>query len=62
MDLPGLGHAEQRLRKIHRDAVVHVRSSASARREDSGKLRLTLAGRTETLIVSRLYAHRFKGM
>ncbi|HRD86227.1 MAG TPA: DNA-binding response regulator, partial [Rubrivivax sp.] len=34
----------------------------SARREDSGKVTLHLAGRPETLVASRLYAHLFKGM
>jgi len=52
----------QRFWQIHRGTVVQARAIASARREDSGKLRLSLVGRTETLVASRLYAHRFKGM
>jgi len=48
--------------QVHRGTVVQARAIASARREDSGKLRLSLVGRTETLVASRLYAHRFKGM
>jgi DNA-binding LytR/AlgR family response regulator len=36
--------------------------SATARRDDSGKVHLTLRGRPEALVVSRLYAHRFRGM
>lgn len=48
--------------QVHRGTVVQARCIASARREDSGKVTLTLAGRPETLTASRLYAHRFKGM
>ena len=47
---------------MHRGTVVQARAIASARREDNGKVTLTLRGRSETLVVSRLYAHRFKGM
>jgi DNA-binding LytR/AlgR family response regulator len=48
--------------QVHRGTVVRARAVASARREDSGKVKLTLAGRPETLVASRLYAHLFKGM
>ena len=37
-------------------------ASRSARRDESGKVTLTLRGRPETLTASRLYAHLFKGM
>lgn len=52
----------QRFWQVHRGTVVNVRAIASARREETGKVTLTLVGRTETLVASRLYAHRFKGM
>jgi DNA-binding LytR/AlgR family response regulator len=48
--------------QVHRGTVVQVRCIASARRDESGKAFLTLKGRSETLTVSRLYAHLFKGM
>jgi DNA-binding LytR/AlgR family response regulator len=48
--------------QVHRGTVVQARCIASARRDESGKAILTLKGRSETLTVSRLYAHLFKGM
>ena len=47
--------------QVHRGTVVKARAITSARREDSGKVTLSLAGRPETLVASRLYAHLFKG-
>ena len=52
----------QRFWQVHRGTVVQARCIRSARREDSGKVTLSLQGRPETLVASRLYAHRFKGM
>lgn len=52
----------QQFWQVHRGTVVQARRIASARREDSGKVTLTLAGRPEKLVASRLYAHLFKGM
>lgn len=52
----------QRFWQVHRGTVVQARCIRSARREDSGKVTLSLHGRPETLVASRLYAHRFKGM
>ncbi|HMQ73162.1 MAG TPA: LytTR family DNA-binding domain-containing protein, partial [Rubrivivax sp.] len=52
----------QRFWQVHRGTVVQARCIRSARREESGKVTLTLAGRPETLTVSRLYASLFKGM
>jgi DNA-binding LytR/AlgR family response regulator len=52
----------QRFWQVHRGTVVQARLIRSARREESGKVTLTLAGRAETLTASRLYAHLFKGM
>ena len=52
----------QRFWQVHRGTVVQARCIRQARREDSGKVTLTLAGRPETLSASRLYAHLFRGM
>jgi DNA-binding LytR/AlgR family response regulator len=48
--------------QVHRGTVVQARAISTARREESGKVTLTLRGRSEKLTASRLYAHRFKGM
>ena len=48
--------------QVHRGTVVQARAVTTAKREDSGKVTLTLRGRPEKLTVSRLYAHLFKGM
>ena len=52
----------QRFWQVHRGTVVQARCVSTARREESGKVTLTLAGRSDKLIASRLYAHLFKGM
>ncbi len=51
----------QRFWQIHRSAVVNVRAIERVIRE-GGKLRIHIRGRSETLEVSRMYAHRFKAM
>ena len=48
--------------QVHRGLVVRARVIASALRDESGKVFLTLRGRPERLTASRLYAHLFKGM
>jgi DNA-binding LytR/AlgR family response regulator len=48
--------------QVHRGTVVQAKAIATARREESGKVTLTLRGRAEKLTASRLYAHLFKGM
>jgi DNA-binding LytR/AlgR family response regulator len=48
--------------QVHRGTVVQARAITTARREDSGKVTLSLRGRPEKITVSRLYAHLFKGM
>jgi DNA-binding LytR/AlgR family response regulator len=48
--------------QVHRSTVVQARLVASARREESGKVTLTLKGHGDKLVASRLYAHLFKGM
>lgn len=58
--LPQLDPA--RFWQVHRGVIVRARAVTSARREESGKVTLTLAGRPEKLTASRLYAHLFKGM
>lgn len=52
----------QRFWQIHRGSVVHCDAIASAQRDESGKLTLTLRECADRLVVSRLYADRFRGM
>jgi DNA-binding LytR/AlgR family response regulator len=58
--LPRL-HGE-RFWRIHRGTVVRADAIATATRDDSGKVFLTLRQRPERLVASRLYAHLFRGM
>jgi DNA-binding LytR/AlgR family response regulator len=48
--------------QIHRGTVVNTTFIDHASHDDQGKLNLNLRGRPEKLVVSRLYAHRFKAM
>lgn len=48
--------------QIHRGTVVNVHCIHSAVRDENGKLSLKLRGRTESLPVSRVFAHLFKQM
>jgi DNA-binding LytR/AlgR family response regulator len=48
--------------QIHRGTVVRADAIASAQRDESGKVTLSLQGRPDKLVVSRLYAHLFKAM
>jgi len=48
--------------QVHRGTVVQARCISVARRDESGKVLLSLRGRPETLTASRLYAHLFRGM
>jgi DNA-binding LytR/AlgR family response regulator len=48
--------------QVHRGLVVRSRAIATAQRDESGKVFLSLRGRPERLTASRLYAHLFKGM
>ncbi|MBL8326836.1 MAG: response regulator transcription factor [Rubrivivax sp.] len=52
----------QQFWQVHRGLVVRATAIATARRDDSGKVFLTLRGRPERLTASRLYAHLFKGL
>jgi DNA-binding LytR/AlgR family response regulator len=58
--LPRLDPA--RFWQIHRGTVVQARHIALARRDETGRVTLTLRGRAETLTASRLHAHLFRGM
>jgi DNA-binding LytR/AlgR family response regulator len=48
--------------QIHRGTVVNVNCVQVAVRDESGKLSLKLRNRTETLVVSRVFAHLFRQM
>lgn len=48
--------------QVHRGTLVQARAITTARRDESGKVYLSLRGRADTLVASRLYAHLFKGM
>ncbi len=52
----------ERFWQIHRGTVVRADAIATATRDDSGKVFLTLRERPERLVASRLYAHLFRGM
>ena len=48
--------------QIHRGTVVRADAIGSVLRDEAGKVTLTLRGRSEKLVVSRLYTHLFKAM
>jgi DNA-binding LytR/AlgR family response regulator len=48
--------------QVHRGTVVRADAIATAVREESGKVTLSLRGHADRLTASRLYAHRFKPM
>jgi DNA-binding LytR/AlgR family response regulator len=48
--------------QVHRSVVVRADAIERAVRDEGGNLRLHLHGRPERLPVSRMYAHRFKGL
>ncbi len=52
----------QRFWQVHRGTVVRADAIATAVREESGKLTLSLRGSPDKLVASRLYAHLFKPM
>ena len=52
----------ERFWQIHRGTVVRADAVATATRDDTGKVFLTLHGRPERLVASRLYAHLFRAM
>ena len=48
--------------QIHRGTIVQFAAIDAVHRDESGKLSLSLHGRTERLLVSRLYAQQFRAM
>jgi DNA-binding LytR/AlgR family response regulator len=48
--------------QVHRATVVRTDAIATARRDDTGRVELTMKGHPARLAVSRLYGHLFKGM
>ena len=52
----------QQFWQVHRSVVVRADAIASALRDESGRLTLTLRGHADRLTASRLYANRFKPM
>ena len=48
--------------QVHRGTVVRATAIDSVTRDEAGKLHLSLRGRADKLVVSRLYAHLFKAM
>lgn len=53
---------EQRFWQVHRGTVVRADAIATAVREESGKVTLSLRCHADKLVASRLYAHLFKAM
>jgi len=52
----------QQFWQVHRGTIVNYASIASAERDEAGRIRLGLHGRSEKLAVSRQFAHLFKQM
>ena len=52
----------ERFWQIHRGTVVRADAIATALRDESGKVHITLRGHPDKLVASRLYAHLFKAM
>lgn len=48
--------------QIHRGIVVRADAVHKVQRDEAGKLSVALSGRSESLPVSRLYAHQFRAM
>ena len=48
--------------QIHRGTIVQSAAIDAVHRDESGKLSLSLRGRAERLLVSRLYAQQFRAM
>lgn len=53
---------EQQFWQVHRGTVVRADAIATATRDESGKVVISLRGHTDKLVASRLYAHRFRAM
>ncbi len=48
--------------RIHRSTIVNVKRIDFLRRDEMGRLRVHMKGRTESLVVSRTFEHTFKGV
>ena len=48
--------------QVHRGTIVRADAITSAVRDEAGRWRLALKGHRDTLQVSRMYAHLFKGL
>ena len=48
--------------QVHRSTVVNLDFVEAARRDEGGKLWLSLRGRSERVLVSRIYTHLFRAM
>lgn len=48
--------------QIHRASAVRADAIDSVQRDEAGRLHLSLRGSDERLVVSRLYAHRFRAL
>jgi len=48
--------------QIHRSTAVRADAIDSVQRDEAGRLHLSLRGCGERLVVSRLYAHRFRAL
>ena len=48
--------------QVHRGAIVKVAAIRSVKRDEDGKLKLSIEGKVEMLPVSAQMAHRFRGM
>jgi DNA-binding LytR/AlgR family response regulator len=48
--------------RVHRSTVVNLKHVDLARRDEMGRLRLHLVGRSETLLVSRPFEHMFRAL
>jgi DNA-binding LytR/AlgR family response regulator len=53
---------DTRFWQVHRGLVVRGDAIATAVRDDTGKVHLSLRGHKDKLVASRLYAHLFKAM
>ncbi|BAE67352.1 conserved hypothetical protein [Xanthomonas oryzae pv. oryzae MAFF 311018] len=52
----------QVFKQIHRSTIVNMKAVASVVRDDTGKGRLAVRGRSETLTVSQPFMSLFRGM
>ena len=52
----------ERFWQIHRGTIVRADSIDTVSRDEAGKMHLTLRGRDDKLVISRLYSHLFKAL